>query len=204
MSEIRKFDSGATRDTNKNKLDFEGFFSPEVLERRAQYMNKHRVQSDGNLRDSDNWQNLFGPDHFKVCIKSSSRHYQDMWKLHRGIPAFDEKGNVVNLEDAICALMFNCEAYLLKILKDKRGVSYKGFDVAYNSESDSGWYVINNNEGKHLQKDLKLHAGTGYCEFYNECGHEPNWGEAPGYFKNEAQAKKYIDGHILLKKLGLL
>lgn len=87
--------------------------------------------------------------------------------------------------------------------EDMKSEKYEGFDIAYNSWSDAGWYV-NNNEGKHLCKDLEFHAGTGYCEFYNECGHEPNWGEAPGYFKSKAQAKKYINNHILFKKLGLL
>ena len=53
---IRKFETGATRDTDEGKLDFEGFFSPIVMERFAEYMNKHRRQSDGQLRDSDNWQ----------------------------------------------------------------------------------------------------------------------------------------------------
>ena len=53
---MRNFDTGATRDVDTNKLDFEGFLSPVVLERYAEYMHKNRVQADGNLRDSDNWQ----------------------------------------------------------------------------------------------------------------------------------------------------
>ena len=73
-SKVRKFESGATRDTDEGKLDFEGFLSPLVLERFARYMHKNRVQSDGSLRDSDNWQNLFGEDHYAVCMKSLWRH----------------------------------------------------------------------------------------------------------------------------------
>ena len=53
---LRKFDSGATRDTTENKPDYEGYFSPLVFERYGQYMLKHQKQSDGTLRSSDNWQ----------------------------------------------------------------------------------------------------------------------------------------------------
>ena len=70
MSDIRQFDTGATRDTDQNKLDPEGFLSPMVMKCFFEYMHKNRKQSDGKLRASDNWQNLFGEDHFKVCMKS--------------------------------------------------------------------------------------------------------------------------------------
>ena len=41
---IRQFNTGATRDTDEDKYDYEGFYSPLVMERFAQYMNKHRKQ----------------------------------------------------------------------------------------------------------------------------------------------------------------
>jgi len=110
---VRDFGTGATRDTDENKLDHEGFNSPLVMERYAQYMNKHRVQSDGTLRDSDNWQNLFGEDHFAVCMKSGMRHFMDWWKQHRGYKGQDA------LEESLCALKFNVNAYLFKILSEK-------------------------------------------------------------------------------------
>ena len=56
VNKIRMFPSGATRDGDEAKLDYEGFLSPFVVERYAEYMQKHRVQSDGQLRDADNWQ----------------------------------------------------------------------------------------------------------------------------------------------------
>lgn len=114
MEKIRTFETGATRDADIGKLDYEGFLSPIVLERYAQYLHKHRVQSDGNLRDADNWQKLFGEKHFDVCIKSAFRHFVDWWKEHRGLDSHN------GLEDAICALLFNAQAYLLKLLQDKR------------------------------------------------------------------------------------
>ena len=53
---MRKFKTGATRDNEDTKIDFEGFYHPLVVERFGEYMHKHRVQADGELRDSDNWQ----------------------------------------------------------------------------------------------------------------------------------------------------
>ena len=58
---MREFDTGATRDAETNKLDFEGFFSPLALEEYAKYMHMHRRQADGNVRDSDNWQKGMPP-----------------------------------------------------------------------------------------------------------------------------------------------
>ena len=110
---IRQFNTGATRDTNEGKFDYEGFYSPLVMERFAKYMHKHRKQADGELRDSDNWQKGFGEDHFAVCMKSGHRHFMDWWKQHRGYKGQDA------LEDSLCALLFNVMAYLFKILNDK-------------------------------------------------------------------------------------
>ena len=111
---IRKFGTGATRDTTVGKYDFEGFLSPLVLQRYAAYMHKHRTQSDGTLRDSDNWQKHFGPDHYAICMKSLLRHTMDMWFEHRGLKSRD------GIEDAMMAVLFNVMAYADKYLKEKK------------------------------------------------------------------------------------
>lgn len=102
---MRKFKTGATRDTDKDKLDFEGFLSPLVLERYAQYMHKHRFQADGQIRDSDNWQRGIPKDAY---MKSMWRHFFDVWKGHR-------KGLVP--QEEMCALLFNVMGYLHEELK---------------------------------------------------------------------------------------
>ena len=107
---IRKFATGATRDTDKGKNDYEGFLSPLVIERFGQYMNKHRKQSDGSLRDSDNWQKGIPRDAY---IKSAWRHFLDWWKEHRGLTSRE------GLEDALMALMFNVMGYAHELLKEK-------------------------------------------------------------------------------------
>jgi len=111
---IRKFGTGATRNTDQNKPDYEGFLSPLVIERYGEYMNKHRYQSDKKLRDSDNWQKGFGKEHFKVCMKSLWRHFLDLWTLHRG-----NKGRET-IDEAICGILFNAMAYYHQLLLDRK------------------------------------------------------------------------------------
>ena len=110
MSKIRKFDTGATRDTDDGKLDLEGFIHPLVLERYAQYMHKHRVRRDGSMRESDNWQKGIPKSAY---MKSAWRHFFDWWKEHRGW------STVAGIEDAICALMFNAMGYLSVLLVER-------------------------------------------------------------------------------------
>jgi len=119
--QIRKFESGATRDTADDKYDPEGFLSPLVIDRFCEYMHKNRLQSDNSLRDSDNWQNGFG---YPTLMKSTWRHFLDMWKIHRGLRATRrEKGKTVPvvMEEALCGLMFNVMGYLHEMLTEKVG-----------------------------------------------------------------------------------
>ena len=112
-TEMREFPSGATRSNDPDRLDYEGFLSPLVLRRYAQYLNKHREQADGIMRDSDNWQK--GIPH-KAYMKSVFRHFMDMWAGHRGV--WD-----VDIEESCCALLFNVMGYLFETLneRDKTG-----------------------------------------------------------------------------------
>ncbi len=116
---IRQFESGATRDTDQNKPDYEGFLSPLVIERYGQYMNKHRKQAGGKLRDSDNWQKGIP---LNVYMKSAWRHFVDWWKFHRGLALNKTTPSDEDLEDSICALIFNASGYLHELLKEKNNV----------------------------------------------------------------------------------
>jgi len=106
----RIFETGATRDTEEGKLDFEGFLSPLVLQRYAEYMHCHRIQSDGKLRASDNWQKGIPRN---VYMKSMWRHFMDVWTEHRGLKSRD------GIEEALCGLLFNVMGYLFEILSRK-------------------------------------------------------------------------------------
>lgn len=131
---IRKFETGATRDTEGEKLDYEGFFSPLALHAYAKYLHKHRLQSDGTYRDSDNWQKGISLD---VYMKSICRHQMDLWAIHRGYFVYKERtdnGEIthilpqhpqnknpnwtrVTLEDALGGLIFNSMGYLHEYIK---------------------------------------------------------------------------------------
>ncbi len=104
---MRTFDTGATRDSDDTKLDYDGFLSPLVLERFAQYMHKNRVQADGGLRSSDNWQKGIPQDAY---MKSAWRHFMAWWGRHR-------QGWGDMTEEDICALMFNAQGYLHELIR---------------------------------------------------------------------------------------
>lgn len=107
---MRTFTTGATRDNDTNKNDYEGFLNPLVIKRFGDYMHKHRLQANGKLRDSDNWQKGIPKNAY---IKSAWRHFLDWWSGHRGYKGKED------LEDILCALMFNVMGYLYEHLKEK-------------------------------------------------------------------------------------
>ena len=107
---VRTFDTGATRDLDEDKLDFEGFLSPLVLEEFAKYMHGKRKMPDGSMRDSDNWQKGIPLDAY---MKSMWRHFFAVWQSHRGNSI---KGN---MEEELLALLFNVQGYLHELLKAK-------------------------------------------------------------------------------------
>lgn len=111
---MRKFATGATRDKDTMKPDLEGFISPLVTKRYGAYMNKHRRQADGKMRESDNWQ-LGIP--VTAYIKSLCRHVEDL-KLH--LRGFGDEAVEADFEDACCAVLFNVNGILFETLKAKR------------------------------------------------------------------------------------
>lgn len=107
---VRKFATGATRDTSVDKLDYDGFLSPLVLQRYAQYMHKNRKQSDGTMRAGDNWQKGIPTSEYR---RSAWRHFMDFWASSRGW------GSRAGIEEAICGLLFNLMGYLHELLRTK-------------------------------------------------------------------------------------
>lgn len=112
-AKIRSFTTGATRDTDAGKYDYEGFLSPLVVQRFGAYMTKHRVQPDGQLRDSDNWTKGMPRRQY---LKSLLRHVHDVWMIVRGWGA---QATTPNIEDALCAVMFNAMGLLHEVLIDR-------------------------------------------------------------------------------------
>lgn len=125
---IREFDTGATRDSEDGKLDYEGFLSPLALRRYAEYMHKHRTQSDGNVRASDNWQKGIP---YTAYMKSLWRHLVEFWTEHRFFTILKEDPysneydpNEIallqedNREEILCAIIFNAFGYLHELIKE--------------------------------------------------------------------------------------
>ena len=105
---LRTFPTGATRTTDLGKHDPEGYLSPLVIERYCEYMTTHRVQADGSLRASDNWQKGIPLEEY---VKSLLRHTLDFWRAHRGWVPADL------MEDAACAILFNISGWLHERVK---------------------------------------------------------------------------------------
>jgi len=109
---MREFKSGATRDDDTDKLDYEGFESPVVLRRFAQYMHQHRTQKNNKSRASDNWQKGIP---LEALMKSIIRHTIDAWGIHRGDWLTGTEGE--SMEELLCAIRFNVNGYLHGVLK---------------------------------------------------------------------------------------
>jgi len=114
---IRKFETGATRDTDSGKFDYEGFLCPRVLWEFGAYMHKHRTQANGQTRDSDNWQKGIPKDAY---VKSLIRHTFQVWTIHRGHACVDEKGQPVTMMSALMAVAFNAFGYAFELLRGQR------------------------------------------------------------------------------------
>lgn len=121
----RAFKTGATRDVDNNKLDYEGFLSPFVLERFAQYMHECRLRNipaGQMVRGSDNWQKGMP---FDAYAKSLVRHVLDAWKSHRaGLDGATNSDIEKHREDTLCAIIFNAQGYLQELLV-RRNAAYR-------------------------------------------------------------------------------
>ena len=110
---VRIFDTGATRSPQAEKLCYDRFLSPLVLKRFAEYMHEHRKQSDGLMREPDNWQKGIPQASY---MDSMARHAMDVWLHQSGFPDEATEG----LETALCGLMFNAMGMLFEVLKKER------------------------------------------------------------------------------------
>ena len=113
--EIRTFDTGATRDTDVSKPNYIKALCPLVLRRYVTYLDKHRLQPDGSVRDFDNWKQGIPK---QVYMEGLGRHEMAAWLIHAGFTAYDNHGPV-EIEDALCGVVFNAMGYLHEILKVK-------------------------------------------------------------------------------------
>lgn len=108
---LRTFETGATRDTAEDKHEPWGFTSALVEKRFCAYMHHHREQSDGELRDSDNWKKGIPVDAY---YHSLSRHIQDLRLIMEG---FNYEAREDSLEEVLCSVLFNVQGMLHETIK---------------------------------------------------------------------------------------
>jgi hypothetical protein len=111
-SATRVFDTGATRDTVEGKLCYAKALSFRVLRRYVEYLGSHRQLPDGSIRDWDDWKKGIPQEDYK---DSMLRHAFDAKLLSDGVPVSDNHGPC-NIEDLLCAVMFNAMGWLREIL----------------------------------------------------------------------------------------
>jgi len=104
----RLFETGATRDTDSAKLDYEGFLAPRVLRLYAAYMQECRLRNippGQEIRSSDNWQKGIPIDAY---MKSLIRHVMEAWENHR-LGEYDN--------NTFCAILFNTFGMLFELTR---------------------------------------------------------------------------------------
>lgn len=111
---MRNFETGATRDSDDDKFDYEGFLAPSVIRRYAEYMHQNRIQADGKLRASDNWQKGIPEDAY---MKSLWRHFMDVWSYRRGGYGEHDHRMRQHYQDSLCAVLFNVSGLLFEELR---------------------------------------------------------------------------------------
>lgn len=108
---IRQYPTGATRDSGQDKPVHWRFGSALVEKRFGEYMHTKRVQSNGELRDGDNWKKGIPiQDYFD----SLSRHVNDL-RLH--MEGFGDEATEQDIETVLCAVKFNVDGMLHEFLK---------------------------------------------------------------------------------------
>lgn len=114
---MRNFPTGATRDTDLNKIDYWGFISPKAMRSFGEYMMKHQKQADGRMRDSDNWKRGIPMDAY---LRSMFRHMMDL-------KAILDTASIDRLEgyapdaaiELMNAILFNVQGWLHEAIKVK-------------------------------------------------------------------------------------
>jgi len=109
---IRKFASGATRDSDEDKPKYKSYLSPLAMLAYGKYMLEHQRQADGSIRDADNWKKGMPTQEY---AESLLRHYVDVWLILEG---FEEQARA-HWEEALCGIIFNAQGLLHELLKGR-------------------------------------------------------------------------------------
>lgn len=161
---LRTFSSGATRDSVEGKLDYAGFLSPRVLRRFAEYMDKHRTQSDGTLRASNNWKKGIPTESY---LSSMWRHFWDVWAIMT--EEDEDVAEDVDIQEALCAMLFNVQGLLFEMLREPASLKRLVAEVQVREEimeAQGMEYVPNTQNAfpEGARVDYPEPEGTGWVE----------------------------------------
>jgi len=112
---MREFSTGATRNDDENKLDYEGFLNPFCEYVFAQYMHEHRKQADGVFRASDNWQKGMPRVQY---LKSLVRHVHELRLIFRENDPNDLE-DVSKTLKTLSAIWFNTQGLMLELIEGR-------------------------------------------------------------------------------------
>jgi hypothetical protein len=99
----RVFETGAMRNSGKNKLHFASCFDPRILNDYAQFIRT----SNKDKRDDANWKLGIPVDE---ALQSLLRHVVDLWMLVEGFqPERPEDYTLPTVEEACAAIWFNTQ-----------------------------------------------------------------------------------------------
>ncbi len=129
---MRTFPSGATRDSDEGKIDYAGFGSAIVDHFFGAYMHKHRLQSDGVMRASDNWKNGIP---IAELWRSARRHMHDV-DLH--MDDWEEYARD-DLLSSLCGLKFNINAMILEAIRGMENKHVVPDMQAEGAGADQSW-----------------------------------------------------------------
>lgn len=110
---LRAFVTGATRNSDIGKLDYDGALSPLVLDAYVRFLHFHRHLEDGSVRDADNWKKGIPVEAYR---KSLWRHFMDAWRGMLGMKIED------NLAFALLGVIFNASGALHELIKADPGM----------------------------------------------------------------------------------
>jgi hypothetical protein len=114
---LEQFEKGATRTVCDDKLSYVKALSPIVLRRYVQYLANHRKQVDGTMREFDNWKRGIPVERY---LDGLGRHFMTLWLVMDGFEIYDDLGQK-DIEDVLCAIIFNSMGMLHEIRKGYRG-----------------------------------------------------------------------------------
>jgi len=144
---VQKFKTGAFRDTDTQKINIIGSFSPLVIRRFAEFMRDHNIKNGELQRDESNWKKGMPT---KSYMESHARHSLDTWLTFEGYENF-------NIEDLLCADLFNTMGHLHEILVEKLQKKKE------KSSNNKNKCPLCNNTGKPCKSCGEYHRETTSC-----------------------------------------